>query len=240
MSVFTISDLHLSFCSDKPMDIFGVHWENHADQISENWISNVRDEDVVVMPGDISWAMTLEELLPDILYIEKLPGYKVISKGNHDYWWPTAKKLKEFQQLHNIQTITFLHNSSYNCGINEIEYILCATRGWKCPGDNDFSSDDLKIYNRELQRLETSIKSGMKEQAEIIVFIHYPPFNYRKEESGFTKILEKYKVKKCYYGHLHGKNAHQNALIGKMNDESVTEYQLVSCDYLSFNPLKIL
>lgn len=240
MSVYAISDLHLAFFTEKPMDVFGDHWEDHAIKIKENWTRTVKENDLVVLPGDTSWAMTLDEFLSDIMFIEELPGHKIISKGNHDYWWQTEKKLKEFKSSNRIETVTFLHNNAYIFEHEGKEYSICATRGWKCPGDTDFNQDDMKVYKRELQRLETSIQKGMNGEREMLVFIHYPPFNNKKEESGFTEILERYKIKKCFYGHLHGRMVHEKALIGKLDNESLTEYYLVSCDYLGFSPLKIL
>ncbi len=238
MSVYTISDLHLSFACSKPMNIFGDNWEDHAQHLSENWRAKIKEEDCVVIPGDISWGMTLDEVLPDLMFIEKLPGRKVISKGNHDYWWQTAKKLNEFKEEHNITTITFLHNNSMiYVGENGEETAICATRGWKCPGDPDFTDEDLKIYNRELIRLENSLKSGRKDNRDLLLFLHYPPFNIKREGSGFTRIIDNYVVRKCCYGHLHGKNSHKNAFNGNING---TEYLLISSDYLGFSPLKIL
>lgn len=240
MSVYAISDLHLAFFTDKPMDIFGEHWEGHAEKIKENWTKTVRDDDLVVIPGDISWAMTLDEFLADIMFIDELPGLKIISKGNHDYWWQTSRKLREFTKQNNIESVIFLHNNAYVFEHDGKEYAICATRGWKCPGDTDFNQDDMKVYKREISRLETSIQKGRDGGRELLVFIHYPPFNNKREASGFTELLEKHQIKKCYYGHLHGRLTHEKALIGRLDDESLTEYYLVSCDYLGFNPLKIL
>lgn len=240
MALYVISDLHLSFSEDKPMDIFGDKWQDHHEKIENNWKKTVKDGDQVVIPGDTSWAMQLDDFMPDLIFLENLPGHKIISKGNHDYWWQSAKKLKEFKEKNNITSITFLHNNSHPFSHGGVEYLLCGTRGWKCPGDKDFTQEDMKIYKREVQRLERSILSGKNENNQVIAFIHYPPFNYQRQESDFTQILERYGVKECYYGHLHGENAHKSALNGKIKDEDTTSYYLVSSDYLDFVPFKIL
>ncbi|WP_027622549.1 metallophosphoesterase [Acetivibrio clariflavus] len=233
MSIFAISDLHLALSIDKPMDIFGERWYNYMERLKQNWIKVVKDEDYIIIPGDISWATYLEQAYEDFNFIQSLPGKKIISKGNHDYWWTTLSKLNKFLDANNFKTISFMHNNSYN-----IEgTTFCGTRGWKCPGDDEFSKEDEKIYERELQRLELSLKSSCIGTAaeNIIVAMHYPPFNAKKEPSEFVEIMRKYNVRRCIYGHLHGAGF-KSAVVGEFDG---IEFNLVSADFLNFEPLKL-
>lgn len=236
MAIYAISDLHLALGINKPMDIFGDRWQNYMEKTKIFWNETVKPEDYVVVPGDISWATYLKEAYNDFEYIENLPGKKIILKGNHDYWWTTTRKLNAYVKENGFNTIKFVHN---NCFIAE-EYAICGTRGWKCPGDEDFKEDDEKIYAREVQRLDISLSSYIKTIPDtgsktIIVALHYMPFNSKKEGSGFTDLMKKYNVKKCIYGHLHGEGA-KNAVIGEIDG---IEYKLVSADYLNFRPVLI-
>jgi len=233
MSIFAISDLHLALSIDKPMDIFGERWYNYMERLKKNWIEVVKDEDFVIMPGDISWATYLEQAYADFEFIEKLPGRKIISKGNHDYWWTTLSKLNKFLDANNFKSISFMHNNSFS-----IEGItFCGTRGWKCPGDDDFAREDEKIFERELQRLELSLKSSCDKVGgeKIIVAMHYPPFNAKREPSKFVEIMRKYNVQRCIYGHLHGAGF-KSAVLGNVDG---IEFNLVSADFLNFEPLKL-
>lgn len=233
MSIFAISDLHLALSIDKPMDIFGERWYNYMERLKKNWIEVVKDEDFVIMPGDISWATYLEQAYEDFEFIEKLPGRKIISKGNHDYWWTTLSKLNKFLDANNFKSISFMHNNSFS-----IEGItFCGTRGWKCPGDDDFDREDEKIFERELQRLELSLKSSCDkaEGDKIIVAMHYPPFNANREPSKFVEIMRKYNVQRCLYGHLHG-GGFKSAVLGNVDG---IEFNLVSADFLNFEPLRL-
>jgi len=242
MSVYAIGDLHLAQSIDKPMDIFGAKWSNYMEQIRESWESTVTDEDTVIIPGDISWATYLEEAVLDFKFIDSLPGNKIILKGNHDYWWTTLTKLENFLLHNDFKTIKFLQNNCFEAG----SFRICGTRGWKCPGDDDFNEEDKKIYERELQRLELSLKSinsksGKKKSGEpdedsgknIIVALHFPPFNSKWQPSEFIEIMKKYGVKICIYGHIHGES-HKNAFQGDLDGIS---FKLVSSDYLKFEPL---
>lgn len=233
MAVYAISDLHLSYGVDKPMDIFGERWNNYMERLKENWEKIVEEDDYILIPGDISWATYLEQAVKDFEFIDNLPGRKIISKGNHDYWWTTMSKLNEFLDKNNFKTIEFIHNNSYNIQ----DFIVCGARGWKCPGDDGFSQKDKKIYERELNRLELSLsKAGYGTNGgEIIVMIHYPPFNSSKEPSEFVEIMREYSVKKCFYGHLHG-GSFSGAVEGKVEG---IEFKLVSSDYLNFVPFNI-
>ena len=233
MSIYVIADLHLSFSVDKPMDIFGNNWENHAEKIKKNWIEKVKPEDTVILPGDFSWATYLDESKADFEYLNLLPGRKILSKGNHDYWWNTVSKMKNFLFENNFENIEFLYNNSF-CVENKV---IVGTRGW---ATNSKSKDDVKILKRENLRLELSIKDGIEkfgEDKEFIAFIHYPPF-YKEpvsEDMDFIKTLNKYNIKKCYYAHLHGES-HKEAIEGLVDG---IEYKLVSSDFLNFDLIKI-
>lgn len=228
MKVYAISDLHLALSISKPMDIFGDRWTDYMNKIQTHWREIIREEDTVILPGDISWATYMEEALEDFMYIDRLPGKKIISKGNHDYWWSTQSKLQKFLLEHNFTSIQFMHNNSFDLG----SFVVCGTRGWDCPADDNFSAEDRKIYLRELQRLEISLQTALQYDKDILVALHYPPFSSRKQVSGFVDILHKYGVKKCIYGHLHGEGF-RNAVEGIRDG---IEYHLVSADYLNFRP----
>ena len=219
MAIFAMSDLHLPLGIDKPMDVFGSGWENYVERISENWKETVGEDDTVLISGDVSWATYLEEALPDFQFIESLPGRKLISKGNHDYWWTTATKLSAFLSENHLETISFLHNNS----VLADGYAICACRGWKSPFESDFSEEDKKIYQREMLRLGLSLKEGEKLSEKRIVMMHYPP------DVGFAEILDEYNVEFCVYGHLHGRGAWNKFL---QSERDI----LVSADYLRFVP----
>lgn len=233
MAVYAISDLHLAYGIDKPMDIFGDRWVGYMQKIKDNWENTVGINDYVIVPGDISWATYLEQAVEDFRFIEALPGRKIISKGNHDYWWTTMSKLEKFLLEHDFATISFMHNNS----LRKDEFIVCGTRGWKCPGDDEFGAEDRKIYDRELNRLELSLKSAwdLPEGGSIVAAMHYPPFNPAGEPSEFVEIMRKYNVKICIYGHLHG-NGFKGAVTGMVEG---IEFKLVSADYLNFKPLRL-
>ena len=232
MSLFTIGDLHLSFGTDKPMDIFG--WGNHAEKIKQNWIENVKPEDTVIIPGDFSWAMALEETYQDFQFLNELPGRKIVSKGNHDYWWNTLTKMKKYLLENGFETIDFLQNNSYLVE----DRIIVATRGWKTNNWN--YSEDYKILKRENDRLKLSIEDGIQkfgEDKEIICFLHYPPFFKESvpEEISFIETMKKSRIYKCFYAHLHGES-HKEAFEGELEG---IEFELVSSDYLNFKLKKI-
>ena len=230
MSIYAISDLHLSFNTNKPMDIFG--WNNYEEKISQDWRTNVKEEDLVLLTGDFSWEMKLENTYKDFQFINNLPGKKLLLKGNHDLWWTTLKRMREFLKEKEFNNIDFIYNNSY-----EFEnYIIAGTRGWNLVSEN---IDDKKIKDRELLRLENSIIDGIRKYGEdkpIIVCMHYPPLLKELKNSEFTKILEKYNVKYCLYGHLHGKS-HMNVFDGNYKNVA---YKMVSCDYTGFKLIKII
>ena len=234
MAIYAIADLHLSFLEDKPMDIFGDNWENHAEKIKKNWIEQVKEEDFVILPGDFSWAMYLKDTRLDFEYLNGLPGTKILLKGNHDYWWTTLAKMNEFIEENNFSKIHFLYNNSYLVE----DKIIVGTRGWNILD----TENDSKMIKRENARLELSIKDGLSkygEDKEIIAFMHYPPINKNdilaKEKTEFVKTFEKYNIHRCYYGHLHG-TSHKDAIEGTVNG---IDYKLISADYLNFTLQKI-
>ena len=232
MAIYAISDLHLSFGDNKPMDVFGVNWENHAEKIKENWIKKVTDNDLVLLPGDFSWAMYLKDTYEDFKFLSELPGRKILLKGNHDYWWTSIKKMREYLDGNSFKNIDFLHNNSY-------EYkgdIIAGTRGWQ----DENNKEDKKITKRENIRLELSIKDGIEkygDNKEIIICMHYPPFNdYEELEFSYIDTMKKYNVTKCIYGHLHGEESQKKAREGIIQD---IDFKLVSCDYTKFDLIKI-
>ena len=230
MSIYAIGYLHLSFANPKPMNIFGNNWNNHEEKIKLDWISKVKEEDTVVLPGDFSWAMNLKDTKKDFEYINNLPGRKIMSKGNHEYWWTTVTNIKKFLKENNFSNIDFLYNNS----IEVEDKLICGTRGWNLNLESETSN---KIITREEIRLENSIQDAINKNLdkEIIVFMHYPPIIKQNLNTGFFKILKKYNIKRCYYAHLHG-NSIKEALNGVYDG---IEFKLVSADGLDFKLLKI-
>ena len=240
MKIFAIADLHLSMgVENKTMDVFGERWSGHHIKLKDAWEKTVSGEDVVVIPGDVSWALDMKDAVPDLKYIESLPGSKVILKGNHDLWWGTHKKMAQMMGDNDITGIEFLYNNSFF--IEETGVSICGTRGWRCPGGREteaFTAQDEKIYRRELQRLERSLAEGSRNGGEIICFLHYPPCNNLLEPSGFTDLMEQYGVRHCYYGHLHGPSQ-KGAADGRLAADSITEYKLIAADRLDFTPAQV-
>ncbi len=228
MAVYAIGDTHLSLGTDKSMEVFGGDWTAYVDKLREGF-SQVNEDDVVVLCGDLSWGMSLEEAREDFLFLDReLPGEKWLLKGNHDYWWTTASKMNGFFRDHGMNRLHILHN---NCAFYG-DTALCGTRGWFYEENGGEQTE--KVFRRELIRLETSLKAaGDRERC---CFLHYPPLykGYRCQE--ILDLLSRYGVKACYYGHLHGPS-HRLAIEGK---EDGVDYRLVSADYLGFAPKKIL
>ena len=238
MSVFAMSDLHLSLSADKPMDVFGGGWSDYMDRIRTNWNEVVSPDDTVIIGGDVSWAMYLTQCKADFDYIEALNGVKIISKGNHDYWWESITKLDRFVADSGYTTIKFMHNNSY---IIE-NYGICGTRGWLLPGSEQFKTDDRKMYDRELIRLELSAQhliSSLTDRDDVterVAVMHYPPVDRSQQpDEGFHSIMKKYDITKCIYGHLHGRSC-ENALCGEVDG---IKYRLVSSDYMKFLPCNL-
>lgn len=239
MSIYTIGDLHLSFHENKPMGIFGENWENHEEKIKNNWIENVKENDLVVLPGDFSWSTYLKDTYEDFKYLDSLPGKKILLKGNHDYWWTTVTSMKKFLKENNFQNIDFIYNNAYRFE----NIIIAGTRGWSKleEGDNQ------KLIKREASRLELSIQQAFKivensnilNSEEIVVFMHYPPITseniYNNEINEFIRIMKKYDIKRCYYAHLHGSSIN-DAIEGQYFG---INFKLVSADGLDFKLFKI-
>lgn len=233
MSIYAIGDLHLSFNENKPMSIFGENWEGYEEKVRENWIKLVKKDDLVVLPGDFSWSMYLKDTYKDFEYLNKLPGKKLLLKGNHDYWWSTVSSMRNYIKENNFENIDFIYNNSYE----HENKIIVGTRGWSFGED----AESKKMINREVSRLELSIKSGIENYGadkEIIAFIHYPPIIKQNVENNeindFIQTLKKYDIKKCYYGHLHG-TAIKEAVEGIYFD---IEFKLVSADAIGFCPVR--
>lgn len=223
MALFGISDLHLSFEKDKPMDVFRG-WENYTVRLEENWRKTVKEDDVVVLPGDFSWALKLCETKPDFLFLENLPGKKILLKGNHDLWWSTAKKIKEFFIKENIKSVDIVFNNCYEVG----DYAICGTRGWIKE-----KAEEEKIVLREAARLETSIKSALQLGKKPIVFLHYPPVYADGVSGEIIEVLKKYSIDTVYHGHIHG--AKRNFT---QKYEGIS-FVLLSCDAINFTPFPI-
>lgn len=235
MSIWVIADLHLSFQTDKPMDIFGNNWDNHAEKIKKDWLEKVKPEDTVILPGDFSWATYIEDAKLDFEYLNNLPGKKILLKGNHDYWWTTLTKMREFVKENNFENIDFLYNNSYLVE----DKIIVGTRGWAF----NETDESKKMINRENERLKLSIKSGIETYGydkEILAFIHYPPIVSKNIEDSkyleFYNTLNENGIKECYYGHLHG-NSHKDAIEGEVGG---INFHLISADYLNFKLVKIV
>jgi len=234
MSLFAISDLHLSLADtvDKPMDKFGPEWYDHAERLRVAWTSLVSDNDTVVVPGDISWGIDLEEARPDLAFIDSLPGKKVLLRGNHDYWWTSMKKMRGL-----FETIDFIQNDSY---VGE-DFVICGTRGWNLPWNipkEMTKEENEKIFRRELLRMEMSLKSAepFRSGKKLIVAMHYPPFDPSHKGTLFTEMFEAYGVEQVLYGHLHGKHR-EEAVEGRVGK---IFYTLVTLDKLDAVPLKII
>ncbi len=228
MALFTIADLHLSLGTDKPMDVF-KGWENYVNRLEENWRAIVKPGDTVVIAGDISWAMKLEDSLADFAFLDSLPGRKVILKGNHDYWWCTRNKIDSFFSEHGFSSLQILHNCAYKVG----DRAICGTRGWLY---NSATEEDIKIVNREAGRLLASIAQARELGGELTAFLHYPPIYGDMECGRLLDLLVENGIKECYFGHIHGQYAAKKALVGEYKG---VKMRLVSCDFLNFCPFLI-
>lgn len=232
MSLYVIGDLHLGSAIDKPMDIFGENWSNHQQKIADNWTGKIKDSDWIVLAGDHSWGTKDTDIIPDLTFINNLPGNKILLKGNHDIWWKTTKKNNEFLEKYKLDR---LHMLSY--GAMRVEnLIVCTFRGWLCPGSENYTEPDQKIYNREVLRLRESIRRAQdlrQGNEEIILFMHFPPcINGEKNE--ITQIIEENQIKRCYFGHIHGINNKDCDI-----HSPVTKYKLISADFIGFDPVLV-
>ena len=231
MKVFAISDLHLSGVKEKPMNIFGEVWEGHFEKISADWRAKVTDEDIVLIGGDTSWGMKLEEGMFDVARLAGLPGRKVFIRGNHDYWWSAITRVRT---LAPDDTFFFLQN---DC-VKFENVIIAGSRGWTCPGSADYNEHDEKLYLREAERFRLAFCEVGKVREEgdtLIALIHYPPMGIRKEETLFTRLFDENKVDKVVFGHLHGAG-----FFPLRCERGNIEYYLTSCDKVNFRLVQIL
>lgn len=224
MKIFGISDLHLSFGTDKPMDIF-YGWNNHTERIKANWTRLVEEDDIVVLPGDFSWALKLSETLSDFRFLDSLPGKKLLLKGNHDLWWSTAKKIHEFFIENEIKTVEIIFNNMYKAG----DYAICGTRGW-------FSEKeaDKVIMEREAGRLRASLNAAVSENLTPIVFTHFPPVYGQMVAEPIFNVIKEFSVDKVYHGHIHG-----SGLNNCTKEYEGVSFKLLSCDCIDFTPYYI-
>ncbi|MBS5393697.1 MAG: metallophosphoesterase [Clostridium sp.] len=230
MSLFVIADLHLSFGCNKPMDVF-PGWKDYTQRLEQNWRSLVKESDTVVIAGDISWAMKLEETEQDFAFIHRLPGQKILMKGNHDYWWSTKSKIERFLQEKGFTSMKVLHNNAYI-----VENVaVCGTRGWLY---NSETEEDVKIVNREVGRLVASLDDAVRQDAHAqpIVFLHYPPVYGNMACAGILDVLETRHIEQCYFGHIHGNQASKKAVRGNYHG---IKMHLISCDYVNFMPILV-
>ena len=228
MALYAIGDLHLALSMDKPMEVFGPTWQNHPDKLIQGF-SELQQDDVCVLCGDLSWGMGLEEAKEDFRFIQELPGKKIIVKGNHDYWWSTATKVKAFFQQNGFDSMDILHNNCFFYG----DYALCGTRGWFYEEEKGIAHDQ-KIMRREVMRLEASLKAAGDRQK--LVFLHYPPIYQHYTCQEILDLLKEHQVRLCCYGHIHGKGC-LSAFNGWRDG---TEFKLVSADHVGFAPIKLL
>lgn len=231
MRLFAIGDLHMPGGDDKPMDVFGSQWDRHFFHISEAWRETVREEDTVLIPGDISWAMQLENAIPDLQEIGALPGRKILCKGNHEYWWSSVSRVRAALP----EGMTVLQFDAVDAG----PCVICGTRGWNYPTQrNPLSPEDEKVFRRELQRLELALgrAEALPGEKPILVMIHFPPRMKEDPETPFTRILEEHpRVKTAVYGHLHGASFAE----GFAGEAGGIHYYPVSCDGIGFRPVEI-
>lgn len=228
MSLYAIGDLHLALgAPEKNMEVFGGRWQGYVDKIRRGF-SLLTEEDTCVICGDFCWSMDLPAALPDFRFLQELPGKKLMVKGNHDYWWTTARKMNNFFRENGLDTISLLHNSSVACG----DLALCGTRGWFYEEETGTEHDE-KILRREIGRLEASLRAGG--EGEKLAFLHYPPLYQQYTCPGILETLHTYGVKECYYGHIHGSGC-RSAFQGERDG---IRYRLISADFLDFFPLKI-
>ncbi len=229
--IFGISDLHLSLSSDKPMDVFGDNWRGHDAKMAEAWDRLVGVDDVVLCPGDLSWAMKLADAALDLAWIAQRRGrLKILTRGNHDYWWSAIGKVRAALPA----SLVALQNDAVDLG----DVVVCGSRLWACPGALDFSAEDEKIYLREIGRLRSSLAAGQRlaDGRPLLAAIHYPPFAADKKSTAFSALLEEFRVALCVYGHLHGARAHRTAFEG---ERAGVRYRLIACDHLQFSPVPL-
>lgn len=237
MIVYALADLHLGEAVDKPMDLFGSHWDRHAERIKEQWEALVQPEDIVLIPGDISWGINLRESKPDLAFIHQLPGQKILSRGNHDYWWPTVGKLRKFCADEGFDSLVFQQNDAVPLGER---YVLAGTRLWNFPEDSKQAGTDRKIFDRELIRLELSLEAAKPYQEqgrELVVMTHYPPVRKHLGPSVITERLKEAKATKLVFGHIHQR---KSPYAFERRQIDGIECSLVAADFLDFKPWPFL
>lgn len=228
MALFAMADLHLSLGTDKPMDMFRG-WDGYVDQIEQNWRAAVSPDDTVVIAGDVSWGMNLPDTMQDFAFIHRLPGKKLILKGNHDYWWTTRRKMETFFAENGWDSLALVHNDSVLVG----DIAVCGTRGWFFDAE---SAADKKVLDREVGRLVASIHAAKQLGGEPVVFLHYPPVYGDSVCEEIMSVLTEHHIRRCFYGHIHG-NGIARALNGTFRG---IEFRLISGDAIAFDPVKIL
>lgn len=231
MSIFSISDLHLSKDNLKPMDVFGARWENHLEKIKSDWLKKVSEEDIVLICGDISWGISLGEGLEDLRSLKGLPGKKIFIRGNHDFWWNGITKLRRAAP---DDSFIFLQNDCVKIG----NTVICGSRGWTCPGSADYTADDEKLYLREAERFKLCFREVDKVREEgdrLIVMIHYPPFSQKSPKTLFTELFKEQRAEKVVFGHIHGDTYFPYRTV-----KDGIEYILTSCDKVDFSLQKII
>lgn len=230
MKIYAISDLHLSLSSDKPMDVFGENWTGHFEKIKSDWRAVVQPDDVVLIAGDISWAMKLDDALTDLRALADLPGKKVFIRGNHDFWWNGITKLRDNAPDENF---VFLQTDAAKIG----DVVFVGSRGWTCPGSTDYTEQDQKLYLREAERFRLAFHAAEKLREEgdrVVAMIHYPPFSPKNPDTLFTDLFQNYGVGKVVFGHIHG-----NTYFPLKTWRGKTEYLLTSCDKTGFKLVQI-
>ena len=231
LAIWGLSDLHLSFSTDKPMDVFGKHWIGHHIKMAEAWDALVGPDDVVLCPGDLSWAMKLDEAGADLAWIGERTGrLKVLGRGNHDFWWSAIGKVRKALP----DGCVAVQNDAFDLG----DVVVSGSRCWAAPGALDYSAADEKIYRRELGRLRLSLEAGKKLAAgrPLLAAVHYPPFTANGQPTEISEMLEEFDVSLCVYGHLHGRHAHRTAVEGERGG---VQYRLIACDHLDFSPVRL-
>ena len=230
MNIYAISDLHLSLTSDKPMDIFGAGWEGHFEKIKSDWMNKVQANDIVLISGDISWAMKMSDALVDLQALADLPGKKVFIRGNHDYWWNGITRLRDSAPN---DSFIFLQTDAVRID----GYVIVGSRGWTCPGSSDYTDQDQKLYLREAERFRLAFLDAdklMQEGDKKVAMIHFPPFTAKKEDTLFSQLFEQNGVEKAVFGHIHGAS-----YFPLKTEKNGVEYILTSCDKVGFSLIKI-
>ena len=238
MSLYVMADLHLSSDGKKSMEIFGARWSDYMNKIRRNWSAVITDEDTVIVPGDISWALRLEDAREDLLFLNSLPGKKLIGKGNHDFWWTTVKKMREMMVENGIDTIDFLYNNAYRFE----DCIVCGTRGWFVEENQQHTvgnADYMRIVSREVIRLKLSLDEAVKLRGDdtalpILVFLHFPPVWNGFVCREIVDALHEYGIKTCYFGHIHGAY-----YMPRTTEFEGIEFILTAADALNFSPMPI-